>query len=83
MAKMITALDTISGQVGQVPERYLTLPGFAEHLVRVDEGTKNYEPELYKPTDAEEYVEKKASRKKLMNSEPEEEPETTLDSEIQ
>jgi hypothetical protein len=83
MAKMITALDTISGQVGIVPERYLTLPGLGDHLVRVDDGTKSYEPELYKATDADEYVEKKASRKKLTHSDPEETPDATLDSEIQ
>lgn len=83
MAKMITALDTISGQIGPVPESYLKLPGFSDHLVRVDEGTKSYEPELHKPTDAAEYKERKSSQKKMTNSKPEETEAPTLDLEIQ
>ena len=85
MTKFITALDTISGQTGPVPENYLTLPGMGEHLVQVDEGTKSYEPELHKPTDAKEYKSRKA---KAVASDPspvetDETPKDTLDSEIQ
>jgi hypothetical protein len=83
MAKMIMALDTISGQVDEVPETYLRLPGLREHLVRVEADTKSYVPELHKPTDADEFKERKASRKKLINESPEETEAPTLDLEIQ
>lgn len=83
MTKFITALDTISGQIGPVPENYLTLPKLGDHLVQVDEGTKSYEPELYKPTDAKEYKSRKAIASGPSSVETDETPKDTLDSEIQ
>lgn len=49
--KTVTALNTVSGKVGVVPETYLTHPVLGKTLVEVEEGTKSYEPSLYRTTD--------------------------------
>ncbi len=42
---MVTARDTISGQVAKVPAIYLDI--FKDHLERVDDDTKSRHPELH------------------------------------
>lgn len=49
MTKNILARNTISGKVEEVPEKYLSHPVFGEYLEAVEDGAKDYEPELYKP----------------------------------
>lgn len=88
MSKKVHALDTISGKVGIVPEIYLELPGFKDHLVLVDEDAKDHEPALYKPATAEEYTTRKSGRKineKLERVEEDslEDTQPTLDSDLQ
>lgn len=62
--KEVFTLNTISGVTGYVPESYLTHPVLGLSLVGVEEGTKSYDPEFYKPQTAEEY---KASHSKAVN----------------
>lgn len=76
MSKFVHARDTISGKVAEVPEIYLSLPGLKEHLVLVADDAKDAAPELYKPTDAKGFEERKAPAK------PKAEDKPTLDSEI-
>lgn len=63
MAK-VTALNTVSGRVAEVPASYLTHPVLGKTLVEVPEGTKNYDPRFYKPTDAEGHQKKQARKSK-------------------
>lgn len=65
MTKQVFTLDTNSGKTGWVPAVYLEIPQFKEHLVEVEEGTKDRNPALHKPTDAEGHVEKGGTQKKL------------------
>lgn len=51
--KTVLTRDTISGVVGRVPAEYLDHPVLGSHLVEVPEGTKSFEPELYKSKDAD------------------------------
>lgn len=88
MSKKVHALDTISGKVGLVPETYLELPGFKEHLVLVDEDAKDHEPALYKSASADEYKSRKSGRKindQLDRVEDDvlEDTQPTLDSDLQ
>jgi hypothetical protein len=89
MSKKIHALDTISGKVGLVPEAYLNLPVFKDHLVRVEEDQKDYEPEMHKPTSANEFNGRKNGKKVVAEEEPvleDTQPldyDLTLDSEVQ
>ena len=62
--KFVTALNTVSGVVGQVPVDYLTHPHFKDYLVAVKDDAKSYEPTLFQSTTAEEFVAKRASRGK-------------------
>lgn len=61
--KTVFALNTASGQVGSVPEAYLTHPVLGRVLVEVPEGTKSFDPEKYQPTDVEGYLAKQESKK--------------------
>lgn len=56
MSKFVTALDTISGKVGEVPENYIGHPILGVNLVEVDPGTKDRAPEKHKAQNAEDYV---------------------------
>lgn len=65
MVKNILARNTISGKVAEVPERYLTHPIFGDYLEAVEDGAKDYHPELYKPgTVAEKNAAKKVDDSK-------------------
>lgn len=61
--KLVNTLNTVSGQVGLVPEIYLEIPGMKDTLVVVEEDAKSYEPTMYKPTDAEGHVAKRKGKK--------------------
>jgi len=56
MSNTVTALDTYSGKVAELPAVYLEIPAFAVHLVEVDPGTKSYDPLTYKSQTAEEFI---------------------------
>ena len=45
---MVRALNTVSGQISDVPPKILLHPTFRDILVVVDEDAKPYAPELYK-----------------------------------
>lgn len=66
--KFVTALNTISGQVGLVPADYLTHPFFKDQLVEVDADQKSYDPALYSPKTADEYRTANAKRAKVEES---------------
>lgn len=53
MSKIKTVLtrDTISGVVGSVPAHYLDHPILGKNLIEVPEGTKSFEPSMYKSKD--------------------------------
>ena len=48
---MVLTLNTISGQIADLPPRMLEHPKFKDILEVVEEGAKPYIPELYKPRD--------------------------------
>lgn len=79
--KSVHALNTISGKVGVVPESYLTSPAFADILVEVPDGTKDYDPEFWKPTTAKEHREKPTTRNKMTRKKEDVEDTPALDSE--
>lgn len=58
MSKTVMARNTVSGVVGEVPASYLTHAVLGKTLVRVDEKSKNIEPALHKPTDAEGFTDR-------------------------
>lgn len=62
--KTVNTLNTISGRVGHVPVNYLDDPDFSQFLVEVPEGTKDYDPEFWKPTTAKEHRAKSTTQKK-------------------
>jgi len=53
MADVLTR-NTVSGQIGLVPESYLKHPWFKDQLVEVSDNAKNAAPELHKPRTAAE-----------------------------
>lgn len=53
----VTALNTISGRIAQVPESYLRHPVLKQHLVEVDDSRKPYDPNFYTPKTADAYRE--------------------------
>lgn len=63
-SKTVFTLNTLSGRVGVVPAIYLDDPQFGAYLVKVPEGTKDYDPEFFKPGTASEHVEKETSKRK-------------------
>ena len=62
--KTVNTLNTISGRVGPVPVAYLDDPDFSKFLVEVPEGTKDYDPEFWKPTDADSHRAKETTKRK-------------------
>lgn len=56
MSNTVFAIDTTSGQVGEVPESYLTHPVLGLTLVKVSSDTKSFDPALYKPKTKDEFV---------------------------
>lgn len=75
---MVLALNTVSGQIGDVSPKMLLHPQFKDILVPVDENAKPYNSALYKPgTVAEKMEERSAAgllsfgkRKKANKEEP-------------
>lgn len=57
---MVRALNTISGQISDVPPKILLHPTFKDILVVVDEDRKPYAPELYQSGTKAEKEEKKS-----------------------
>lgn len=67
MSDLVWALNTVSGVVGKVNAHLLDHSYLGTILVAVEPHTKSYDPELWKPTTAEEY---KASRSKASSLAP-------------
>lgn len=59
---MVLALNTVSGQISDVSPKMLAHPKFKDILVPVEEGTKPYLPEMYKPGTVEEKAEERVSK---------------------
>jgi len=79
---MVLALNTVSGQVSDVPPKLLEHPHFSKYLVEVEEGTKSYSPEMYKPGTVEEKVAQKSKISQLLDKwreEDEQEPQSDID----
>jgi hypothetical protein len=57
---MVRALNTVSGQISDVPPKILLHPNFKDILVVVDEERKPYAPELYQSGTKVEKEEKKS-----------------------
>ena len=64
MSNKVTALNTASGQVGEIPRSYLNHPVLGKTQVEVPAGTKSYDPKFYKPTDAAGYAAKPVRQSK-------------------
>lgn len=56
---LVTARNTVSGQVASIPEAFLTHPVFSKSYVAVEDDAKPYIPEMYKPKTASEAKPKK------------------------
>jgi hypothetical protein len=69
MSKQVRARNTVSGQIGIVPESYLTHPVLGKTLVQVDDDAKSYLPEMYQPTDAEGDAEKPSRARRVKAAE--------------
>ena len=52
---LVWTLNTVSGAVAQVSPHLLEHALFKHHLVEVAPHTKSYQPEMWKPTTADEY----------------------------
>jgi|SaaInl1SG_22_DNA_1037389.scaffolds.fasta_scaffold01294_4 hypothetical protein len=59
---MVLALNTVSGQVSDVPPKMLVHPHFGKYLVPVEEGTKSYNPEMYTGGTVEEKAEQRPNK---------------------
>lgn len=60
---LVNVLNPERGTVGKISRRLFEHPVFNPGtLVEVEEGTKPYAPELYKPKDAATFLQEKASR---------------------
>jgi len=59
---MVLALNTVSGKIADVSPKMLEHPAFKDVLVPVEEGTKPYNPEMYKPGTVGEKIETRASK---------------------
>jgi hypothetical protein len=59
---MIKVINTISGQVALVPERYLKHPILGKNLVPVEDDQKSYIPEMYEPKSAGDFGDPKPKR---------------------
>ena len=58
---MVLALNTVSGQVSDVPPKLLVHPHFSKYLVPVEEGQKPYLKEMYQPGTVEEKQEQRSA----------------------
>jgi hypothetical protein len=73
---MVLALNTVSGQIADVPPKMLLHPKFKNVLVPVDENAKPYNSAMYKPGTVEEKVEERTApsiflpKKKKKQEEP-------------
>jgi hypothetical protein len=79
---MVLALNTVSGQVSDVPPKLLVHPHFSKYLVEVEEGTKSYNPEMYHSGSVEEKVAEKSKIAQLIDKwrdEDEQEPQSNID----
>lgn len=56
MAELITARNTISGQVRSTRKSIVEHPVLGKNLVEVDDDAKPYVSELFKPRSAEEFT---------------------------
>lgn len=59
---MVLALNTVSGKIADVAPKFLKHPAFKDILVPVEEGTKPYNPTLYRPGTVEEKAEERVSK---------------------
>lgn len=79
---MVLALHTVSGQISDVSPKMLKHPHFSKYLVPVEEGTKPYNSEMYKPGTVEEKAEQKSKIAQLLDKwrdEDEQEPQSHID----
>jgi hypothetical protein len=83
---MVLALNTVSGQIADIPPKMLLHPKFRDILVPVDENAKPYNSAMYKPGTVAEKIEQRTDSgifsflKKEVDVEPEEqEPESNID----
>jgi hypothetical protein len=79
---MVLALNTVSGQVSDVPPKLLVHPHFSKYLVEVEQGTKSYNPEMYHSGSVEEKVAEKSKIAQLIDKwrdEDEQEPQSNID----
>lgn len=65
----VWALHTLTGQVARIDDHILAHPTFAPYLIEVEPGTKSYDPELYKPQTAAEYLARKKKTDKKSEDE--------------
>lgn len=79
---MVLALNTVSGQVSDVPPKMLVHPHFSKYLVEVEEGTKSYNPEMYHSGTVEEKVAEKSKISKLLDKWNKEDEEQESESNI-
>jgi hypothetical protein len=63
MTNKVTAVNVVNGQVAVVNASDLVHPFFGEFLVEVPEGTKSFEPSLYKSKTKEEFLESQKTQK--------------------
>jgi hypothetical protein len=54
---MVLALNTVSGQIADIPPKMLLHPKFRDILVPVDENAKPYNSAMYKPGTVTEKIE--------------------------
>jgi hypothetical protein len=77
---MVLALNTVSGQIADVSPKMLRHPKFKDILVPVEEGTKPYNPVMYKPGTVEEKEEQRSGLFSFMKkTDEEQETESNID----
>jgi hypothetical protein len=78
---MVLALNTVSGQVSDVPPKLLVHPHFSKYLVAVEDGQKPYAKELYKPGTVKEKQEQRSGTSlfSFMKKDEPEETESNID----
>jgi hypothetical protein len=83
---MVLALNTVSGQIADIPPKMLLHPKFRDILVPVDENAKPYNSAMYKPGTVAEKIEQRSDpgifsflKKEVDVEEEEQEPESNID----
>ena len=77
---MVLALNTVSGQIADVSPKMLRHPKFKDILVPVEEGTKLYNPVMYKPGTVEEKEEQRPGLLSFMKkTDDKQETESNID----